>query len=135
MPHYCRICDRNRANEKFSGRGRRTHICKDCQCLPREERDRIDTLNDLHDFLNQSHISAKNIARLEILTLHANVEVKQLAVLILEVARLTPYKRRRWKLLAQKNPDLLSQLKPLYYDDLPDDFPDCQDFVDDDLPF
>ena len=28
--HYCRICGRNRPNEKFSGNGHRIHICKDC---------------------------------------------------------------------------------------------------------
>ncbi|SFG79600.1 hypothetical protein SAMN02982927_02803 [Sporolactobacillus nakayamae] len=30
MGHYCRICGRTRANEKFSGKGHRNHICKDC---------------------------------------------------------------------------------------------------------
>jgi hypothetical protein len=29
--HYCRICGRRRANEKFSGRGHAQHICKDCE--------------------------------------------------------------------------------------------------------
>ena len=28
--HYCRICGRRRPNEKFSGKGHATHICKDC---------------------------------------------------------------------------------------------------------
>ena len=28
--HYCRVCGRRRANEKFSGKGHTTHICKDC---------------------------------------------------------------------------------------------------------
>lgn len=28
--HYCRICGRYRANEKFSGKGHARHICKDC---------------------------------------------------------------------------------------------------------
>jgi len=28
--HFCRICHRHRANEKFSGKGHRQHICKDC---------------------------------------------------------------------------------------------------------
>ena len=30
MGHYCRICGRTRANEKFSGKGHASHICKDC---------------------------------------------------------------------------------------------------------
>ncbi|PMC35753.1 hypothetical protein CJ195_18420 [Bacillus sp. UMB0899] len=29
--HYCFGCDRYRANEKFSGKGHRQHICKDCK--------------------------------------------------------------------------------------------------------
>ncbi|SFG78874.1 hypothetical protein SAMN02982927_02769 [Sporolactobacillus nakayamae] len=30
MGHYCRICGRTRPNEKFSGKGHRKHICKEC---------------------------------------------------------------------------------------------------------
>lgn len=30
MGHYCRICGRTRANEKFSGKGHKNRICKDC---------------------------------------------------------------------------------------------------------
>ncbi|WP_226036792.1 hypothetical protein [Aquibacillus saliphilus] len=29
--HYCRQCGRTRPNEKFSGKGHRQHICKDCK--------------------------------------------------------------------------------------------------------
>src|SRR5690606_40472144 len=37
--HYCRICGRRRANEKFGGRDHALHICKDCQReLKREAR-------------------------------------------------------------------------------------------------
>ena len=109
--------------------------------MPREERDRIDRLNELDNFLNQSHISPKNIARLEVLTQHCSGEVRELAKLLLEVARLTPHKRRRWKILAQKDPILLSKVKPLRYEygydceHVPDDIPDSPDFVDSDLPF
>ncbi len=30
MGHYCRICGRERANEKFSGKGYKKHVCKEC---------------------------------------------------------------------------------------------------------
>ena len=30
MGHYCRICGKTRANEKFSGKGHKNHVCKDC---------------------------------------------------------------------------------------------------------
>ena len=28
--HYCRICGQHKANEKFSGKGHATHVCKAC---------------------------------------------------------------------------------------------------------
>jgi hypothetical protein len=107
MGHYCHICGRIRANEKFSGRGYRDHICKDCQRLPREERDRFTCLDELYGFLEQSHISQKNIDRLGILTRHADPEVRKLADLALDIARAKPYRRRRLKFLAENDRGLL----------------------------
>jgi hypothetical protein len=118
MSHYCRICDRGRPNEKFTGRGHRDHICKDCQRLPRSEREQIESMDELFWFLEQSNISAKNIARLEILIHHSDSDVKRLAALVLEIARVKPHKRRRWKFLAQKHPVLFARLKELYGGDL-----------------
>jgi hypothetical protein len=120
MPHYCRICGRGRRNEKFTGRGHRNHICKDCQRLPREQRDRIERMDELYGFLDQSNISPKNIARLEILAQHASSEVKELALLILVVARVKPHKRRRWKFLEQNHPELYRRLKALSGGEIPD---------------
>ena len=31
--HYCKICGEYKANEKFSGKGHATHICKACSRL------------------------------------------------------------------------------------------------------
>ena len=45
--HYCRICGRYRANEKFSGGGHKNHICKDCARLPVEKRQELETVNRL----------------------------------------------------------------------------------------
>jgi hypothetical protein len=120
MPQYCRICGRGRRNEKFTGRGHRNHICKDCQRLPREQRDRIERMDELYGFLDQSNISPKNIARLEILAQHASSEVKELALLILEVARVKPHKRRRWKFLELNHPELFERLKALSGGEIPD---------------
>ena len=47
--HYCRICGRYRANEKISGRGHTTHICKDCAKLSPERRDEAETLNRIDE--------------------------------------------------------------------------------------
>jgi hypothetical protein len=106
-------------NEKFSGRGHRNQICKDCQRLPRDQRDRIERMDELYGFLEQPNISRKNITRLEILA-HANSEVKDLALFILEVARVKPHKRRRWKFLAQNHPALFLRLKALCGEDNPE---------------
>jgi hypothetical protein len=54
---------------------------KDCQRLPREQRDFIESIDGLGGFLAQSHISAENLHRLEILTQHPINEVKELRTL------------------------------------------------------
>ena len=46
--HYCKICGRIRANEKFSGSGHTSHICKDCARLPREKRREMQTITRIH---------------------------------------------------------------------------------------
>lgn len=47
MGHYCRICGRERPNEKFSGKGHRAHVCRDCYRLPKEEFERIEVGEEL----------------------------------------------------------------------------------------
>jgi hypothetical protein len=103
MGHFCRICGRVRANEKFSGRGHRDHVCKDCQHKPRAQRDRIERLDELSGFLRQSIISAKNQARLQILCQHADSEVRLLAELIRDIARAHPGRRRRVQTIARRH--------------------------------
>ncbi|MBV8277362.1 MAG: hypothetical protein JO170_19175 [Verrucomicrobia bacterium] len=129
MGHYCHICGRIRANEKFSGRGHRDHICKDCQRLPREERDRVTCLDELYGFLEQSHISQKNIDRLGILARHADPEVRKLADLVLDIAQVKPYRRRRLKFLAKNDRSLLLRLQEAYGGDLPDMFGPIDDYL------
>jgi hypothetical protein len=109
MGQYCRICDRSRPNEQFSGRGHRIHVCKQCQQLPSNELDRIERLDELHGFLHQAVISAKNVARLKTLAGHRDHEVAELASLILEIARVLPGKRNRWPKLAQRHRPLFDR--------------------------
>ena len=45
--HYCKVCGRFRATEKFTGKGHATHICKDCAKLPPEVKAEQETLNRL----------------------------------------------------------------------------------------
>lgn len=55
--HYCKICGEYKANEKFSGRGHSTHICKKCSSLSVEQKAEMETitrLNDLPQRLSES---------------------------------------------------------------------------------
>ncbi len=38
MGHYCKVCGHMRPNEKFSGKGHRNHICKECASISADER-------------------------------------------------------------------------------------------------
>ena len=110
MGHYCRICGRERPNEQFSGKGHGIHVCKHCQRLPKKQRQAIEDRDDIFGFMQQSHISKKNLARLEQLAKSEEPRLTRLAAIVLELARVTPYKRRRFKILARNHPDLLRKL-------------------------
>jgi hypothetical protein len=110
MGHYCRICGGERPNEQFSGKGHRIHVCKHCQKLPKSQRRAIEDRDDILGFLQQSHISKKNLARLEKLAKSEEPRLARLAAIVLELARVTPYKRRRFKILARNHRDLLRKL-------------------------
>ena len=49
----CRVCDKSKANEKFSGRGHAAHICKQCASLPAAEKAERMTLNRLDGMLGR----------------------------------------------------------------------------------
>lgn len=53
MGHYCRICGRERANEKFSGKGYADHICKDCAREQKDETRKKKTLRKTADSLSE----------------------------------------------------------------------------------
>ena len=78
--------------------------------MPREQRDRIERLDELHGFLHQSIISGKNLLRLKALCRHADAEVATLAALILDIARVFPGKRNRWLKLARQRPELFERV-------------------------
>jgi hypothetical protein len=111
MGHYCRICGRERPNEQFSGKGHKSHVCRRCQAKPKAERQAIEDQDDIFEFLKQSHISEKNVIRLGQIAKSDNPRAASLAEIVLEVARIKPYKTRRLKFLAQKHPELLRKLQ------------------------
>jgi hypothetical protein len=108
--HYCRICGKIKPNEAFSGKGHRNHICKICSRLPKNEIEAIDQKEEIFNFLNQSHISKKNISRLYSLVESPDEEVAKLAGIVLDVAKVKPYKKKRLKFLAREHRDLLAKL-------------------------
>lgn len=108
--HYCRICCCLRPNEAFSGKGRQIHICKRCAHLPKDGREQIIYEDEIFNFLLQSHITEKNISRLRKLAVSPYERIAELAGIVLEVAKVKPYKKKRLKELSEKRPDLLRKL-------------------------
>jgi hypothetical protein len=95
VSHYCRLCGSHRANERFSGRGHRTSVCRDCQRLPKDERLAIEAGLDLDGFLfSQSHISKKNVERLRELCQSPTPGIATLAAIVLQIATIAPYKKK-----------------------------------------
>ena len=60
--------------------------------------------------MGQSHISKKNVERLIILADSENKKISELAGIVLEVAKIKPYKKRRLKVLTRERRDLLEKL-------------------------
>ena len=61
--HYCKICGDYKANEKFSGKGHAAHICKACQSLPVEERNKEAILTRMMNL--PFHLSKEQISWLK----------------------------------------------------------------------
>ncbi len=110
MGHYCRICGCIKPNEKFSGKGHNSNICKECSKLPKEVKETVIQEEEIFNFLNQSNISKKNIKRLRQLVFSENEKIVELAKLVLEIALVKPHKKRRLKYLSQNRKDLLWSL-------------------------
>ena len=109
--HYCRICGAIKPNENFSNKGHRNHICKECSRKPKVEINEIDMEHEIFGYLKQSHISDKNVKRLKQLVDSESDKIAKLANIVLEVADVKPYKRRRLKVLARERRDLLQKLE------------------------
>ena len=108
--HFCRICHSRKSNEAFSGKGHRIHVCKKCARLPKEKREEIECKDEIFNYLRQSHISDKNVSRLRKLARSPNEQIAELSGIVLEVAEIKPYKKKRLKEIARKRRDLLDKL-------------------------
>ncbi len=110
MGHFCIICGHSKSNESFSGGGHKNHNCKKCSLKPKEVIQYSLQSEEIFNFMSQSHISKKNISRLKMLMSSELRDIGQLASIVLKVALVCPYKKRRLKNLAQKDKALLEQL-------------------------
>lgn len=111
MGRLCIVCTTVRPNEVFGGKGRRARICRKCRQLPHEQQEALLNQNEIQGFLEQSHISKKNIARLHSLAQSENARIVKLAIVVLEVALFAPYRRRRIRNLAREHRDVLTRME------------------------
>lgn len=111
MGYWCRVCGRVIANERFSRKGRRHHICKDCQKRPKSEREANLREQELWGYLGQSNISQRNRKRLEELARSPDSHHAEMGAVILEIARVKPHRKKRYRYLARHHPRLLRRLK------------------------
>jgi hypothetical protein len=107
MGHLCYYCGESKSNEAFSGQGHRRHLCRACHAIPAAEREEAELWGRLHDLMDQSNISKKNIVWLKSLLDHSNQSIQALAQLILHVAELAPFRKKRYQRIAVASTKLL----------------------------
>lgn len=71
--------------------------------MPRAKLDKIERLDELYRFLQQTNLSKKNLNRLKTLCVHEDAGVVEFAASILDIARAHPGKRRRWRTLFRRH--------------------------------
>ena len=111
MGRYCLLCARVRPNEAFGGKGERARICRWCRRLPRTRRDALKCEQEIVSILAQPHVSDKNLARLKALASAPDTFIANLAAVVLDVSVVTPYRRRRFRILARQRRDLLKRME------------------------
>ncbi|TVS18722.1 MAG: hypothetical protein EA417_02445 [Gammaproteobacteria bacterium] len=79
--------------------------------LPKATRDVIKQEEEIGGFLEQSRISEKNLERLRVLAASDQRRIAERAALVIEVAQVRPFKKRRLAVLARERRDLLDALE------------------------
>ncbi len=113
MGHWCWVCGRILANERFSGKGHSRHICKECSKLSHEEIQKKRDTEFLYRVLKQSRISAKNIKMLEAMREKYTGELHEEAEAILQLAQIRPHKKKRLGYIYHNHRELFGQLVKL----------------------
>jgi hypothetical protein len=111
MGHFCWMCGRVRANEEFSGRGHRQHLCRECARLPLSERERKQRLDQLRAMLvEQRVLSPKNIRTARDWARSEDSEVRELAQLVADIGQVHPSRKRRLSFLQARHPELCARM-------------------------
>lgn len=111
MGRYCHIRGDYLPNERFSGKGHRRGVCKECARLPKAELFRIETISEMWGFVfDQSRISKKNRNRLKELCESDDPVVRETAELVLAIARAHPQRRRRHAVIKARHPELWERM-------------------------
>ena len=76
--HYCKVCGQYKSNEKFTGKGRITHICRACSRLSVTEKSEAIVINKLLS-LPIGKLSESEIKWLKTCTQDKNLEVAGVA--------------------------------------------------------
>jgi hypothetical protein len=85
---------------------------KQCMKSPRDELSRIESLDRIWDFVfRQSRISGKNMVELSELAESEDTAVSRFATVVLELARVRPFRRRRFRGLQKAHPELWQRLR------------------------
>jgi len=79
--------------------------------MPKEKREAIEQKDEIFGFLSQSHISEKNVVHLRTFSKSSDINISELAGIVLEVAEVKPFKKRRLKFPARERRDLLQKLE------------------------
>jgi hypothetical protein len=105
------MCQRDRPNEAFSGKGHARHLCKECSQLPKESRQRSQRLDDLESMLfRQRRISPLNIGMAMEWAAGNDPEVTALALIVADVGRVCPGKKKRMGRIKNDHPALWKRM-------------------------
>ncbi len=79
--------------------------------MPKSIRDAVEQEEEIFNYLQQAHISAKNTARLRKLAASSSSRIAELAAIVIEVAQVKSFKKRRPQVLARERRDLFDALE------------------------
>ena len=90
-------------------------ICGRCEARPKAENIKWKAISEaretLFGFLLQRNISERNVSTAKLLFEIDDLDLREFVELVLDIARLKPHKRRRWKWLHEHCPEILDRVR------------------------